>query len=122
GGGGLGGAIFNLNGAVSVNFSTLASNAVAGGAGATLGIRNGSGVYNHKDGTGTATMTVQTSILAGTGIANCANDGGAAFTSGGYNLAQTPGVTCGFAATGDLTGVDPKLRALADNGGPTSTQ
>jgi hypothetical protein len=129
GGSGFGGAIFNLNGTVTINFSTIASNTVTAGAAGTSGGATGlagtavaSGVYNHQIVGGSATMNILNVILAGTGIANCANDGGAAFTSGGYNLAQTPGATCGFTATGDLTGVNPKLRPLANNGGPTNTQ
>jgi hypothetical protein len=45
---------------------------------------------------------------------NCAGP----VTSEGYNLEN--GTSCGLTATGDLT-ADPKLGALADNGGPTNT-
>jgi uncharacterized repeat protein (TIGR01451 family) len=42
-------------------------------------------------------------------------------TSGGYNLVEdTTGVSA-FTATGDMTGVDPDLGPLANNGGPTWT-
>lgn len=41
--------------------------------------------------------------------------------SGVYNLVETPGTTCVFSGTGDVTGVDPMLEALANNGGLTNT-
>lgn len=41
--------------------------------------------------------------------------------SQGYNLVEAAG-TCPFSATGDLTGTDPLLGPLADNGGDTFTQ
>ncbi len=128
GGSGFGGAIFNLNGTVTIDFSTIANNTVTAGAAGTSGGVSGaagtaiaSDVYNHQQG-GTATMNVRNTVLGGTPLANCANDGGAVLASGGYNVAQTPGATCGFAATADVTGIDPMLLALASNGGPTQTQ
>ena len=43
--------------------------------------------------------------------------------SGGYNLVQNvPGCTGIFTATGDITGSDPLLGPLDDNGGPTWTR
>jgi hypothetical protein len=44
-------------------------------------------------------------------------------TSGGHNLVQTQNSpNCGITTVeGDLTGVDPLLGPLADNGGPTMT-
>jgi predicted outer membrane repeat protein len=42
-------------------------------------------------------------------------------TSGGHNLVGNPSGCDGFAGAGDLTGVNPKLGQLADNGGPTRT-
>ncbi|HEV1994867.1 MAG TPA: choice-of-anchor Q domain-containing protein, partial [Candidatus Acidoferrum sp.] len=120
GGKGFGGGLFNLNGTVVIDFSTVAGNTVAAGRGGTT--VSASGVYNHREGAGTATMVLRNTILGGIGAANCTNDGAATFISSGYNLAQTPGTTCGFTGTGDLTGVDPMLAALAANGGPTNTQ
>jgi hypothetical protein len=50
-------------------------------------------------------------------------------TSQGYNLVENPDASCtscaacfGHAGSNDITGQDPKLAALADNGGPTWTQ
>jgi hypothetical protein len=45
------------------------------------------------------------------------------FTDHGSNLVSTAAADCGLGAgTGDLFGVDPKLIALASNGGPTQTE
>jgi hypothetical protein len=61
-------------------------------------------------------MTIANSIVAGAGdSANC----GGVIQSLGHNLEDAN--TCGFDAEGDLTGVDPHLQPLGDNGGPTPT-
>jgi hypothetical protein len=65
--------------------------------------------------TGTAHLTH--TLVAHNGIANCVGDG--SFISGGYNLED--GDTCGLTATGDVTGTEPLLDPLADNGGATPT-
>ena len=62
-------------------------------------------------------VTVQNCIVAASlaGL-NCA---GAPITSGGHNIDQMGG--CGFAAAGDLNGVNPLLGPLQNNGGRTLT-
>src|SRR5439155_8572297 len=63
------------------------------------------------------TLSLANTILATTGFdANCVGS----VTSLGHNL-DSDG-SCALAAEGDLSSVDPKLGALADNGGPTQTQ
>src|SRR5262249_12782535 len=42
-------------------------------------------------------------------------------TSNGHNLLGNTTDATGFTGTGDLTGLNPMLAALADNGGPTRT-
>lgn len=67
------------------------------------------GIRNQGD------LTLTNTIVAG-------NEGGDCFgavTSGGHNL-DSDG-TCGLGGAGDLSGVDPLLGELADNGGPTMT-
>ena len=65
------------------------------------------------------TETVVNSILSNRSP-NCARTADAgSITSTGGNLDS--GRTCAFAATGDRSGVDPRLAGLADNGGPTLT-
>jgi hypothetical protein len=55
--------------------------------------------------------------------AGCVGLGGAAFTSLGYNLSDSPG-TCNFTAAGDqvVAGSSVGLGPLQDNGGPTLTR
>jgi hypothetical protein len=44
-----------------------------------------------------------------------------AVTSSGHNLLTSTTNATGFTGTGDITGVNPMLAPLADNGGPTQT-
>ncbi len=60
--------------------------------------------------------------IGNTIIANNGSDVSGTFASQGYNLIQNPsGGTITGTTTGNLTGVDPKLGALAENGGFTAT-
>ena len=58
---------------------------------------------------------IKNSILKVSSGANCIG----AMTSGGHNI--TSDTSCGFSEVGDVSGVDPLLGGLADNGGPTMT-
>jgi CSLREA domain-containing protein len=71
----------------------------------------GGGIFNAD-----ANVTVKNTIIAN----NTGGDCGGGVTSDGHNL-DSDG-TCALAVTGDQSGVDPLLEALADNGGPTQTQ
>jgi hypothetical protein len=122
-GGGFGGGIFN-EGTLTVTNSTLSGNTGYGG-----------GVYN----SGTATVTnstlsgnaaaegggiwnTGTATLKNTIVANSpsGNNCYGPITVGGYNLDSDN--TCGFGTSNNsLSGVDPMLGPLADNGGPTET-
>jgi hypothetical protein len=56
------------------------------------------------------------------GGVNCSDGGTGIFpVSLGHNLESDPGGSCQFTSTGDQVGVDPQLRPLANNGGPTRT-
>jgi hypothetical protein len=46
----------------------------------------------------------------------------ASLTSLGYNLVENLTGCSGITGTGDVTGMDPRLGPLADNGGPTQTR
>ena len=127
-----GGAIYNGNGASIVTTNNTITNntaAVSGGGiynqtgGAadstndtishnSTSPNNAGGIFNN----GTATLT--NTIVANNTGGNCA--GTTAITSNGNNLDSAN--TCGFAAAGDITGQDPLLGTLADNGGPTQTR
>jgi hypothetical protein len=76
-------------------------------------------------------VTLENTIIAGNTAANGAGDiTGAptpgpnvdgAVTSNGHNLLGVATEATGFTGTGDQTGANPMLAALADNGGPTQT-
>jgi CSLREA domain-containing protein len=71
----------------------------------------GGGIVN--DG---GTVRVKNVIVANSPAhANC----GGLLTSAGHNIDS--GNTCGFTDPGDLSGTDPRLGPLANNGGPTAT-
>ncbi len=92
------GAIDNFGGSLTLSFDTL-----SGGQGLITG-----GGFNSATGT----------ILAGTGTTpNCAVS---LSETAGYNLSTDS--SCGLSLKTDLTGVNPMLKALAGNGGPTLTQ
>jgi hypothetical protein len=115
-----GGAVYSSNGIITVLSATLAGNtADAGGA-----------LYVLADGTsdnGMATMNVVNSILAST--SGSASDfqlalvnGGSIIANGAYDLVQNNPAVGSFPLNPTiLTGVDPLLAPLADNGGPTLT-
>lgn len=121
-----GGGIANT-GVLSATNSTISANGAAGA---------GSGVYNAGDlalesatialnGHGLVTLgsvKIHNSILAGNADADCEG----AIESQGYNLFGSLATCSGAVAPGDLFGyggqpLDPKLGALASNGGPTRT-
>jgi hypothetical protein len=124
-----GGGVRNLDTLTVIN-STVSSNTVNGTGG---GIRD----------TQNANMTLNSNIISG----NAANSGGGVFNIGFVNIANTivansvsgndcvstVGIlnslgynidsdgTCGLSSSGDITGMDPLLGPLQNNGGPTMT-
>ncbi len=133
--GGSGGGIFIWRGNVTISNSTISGNTNIIGRGAgiynrgTLNVNNstisnnsgsvetvGGGIYN--DGT----LTMSNTILAQNAAAETGMDCSGTLTSYGYNLIQdVTGCTVLGTTTGNLTGVDPLLGPLQDNGGPTPT-
>jgi hypothetical protein len=131
------GAITNNAGTINIKHGTISLNdAQAGNTGVNQGGANkpprpaaegtGGGIR-----VGPASVTLENTIIAGNTAANGAgNNSGApvpgpdvdgAVTSNGHNLLGNTAEATGFTGTGDLTGVNPMLMALADNGGPTQT-
>lgn len=97
--GGVGGGLAVAGGSLSVSYSTVVDN--------SDGITNLGGA-----------VTLQGTILAdSTAGANCT---GVIGEGSGYNLDS--GTTCGFSDPNDITGTEPGLAALGNNGGPTQTQ
>ena len=81
---------------------------------------SGAGVFNaYFSGPGPQpVLTASNSILAGNGPRDC----GGILTSAGHDLIRNvDGCTIEGDTTGNVTGVDPLLGPLADNGGPTRT-
>ena len=114
-GSGLGGAVFSRNGSVIILNSTLAGNAAdAGGALSIVG-------------TSTANLRLTNSILAGTsGAASDFQSATAGFgvvtVSGSHDLIQVNPTSHGFPVSSTIiTGQDPLLAPLANNGGATPT-
>ena len=98
-----GGGIFN-SGTANLSFTTVSGN----------GAGSGGGVFAAAAGATTLEGTV---LARSTSGGDCA---GSALTSSGHNLVQAP-AACFSAGATDVTGKDPKLGPLADNGGPTQT-
>jgi hypothetical protein len=132
-----GGAITNNTATLNIRHATISlNNAQAGNTGVdTPGVSLPP--RNAAEGTGGGirvafgAATIENTIIAGNTAANGAGANPSAFTpapdvagsvtSNGHNLlGDTTGAT-GFTGTGDLTGANPMLAALADNGGPTQT-
>lgn len=112
--GGAGGGIFN-NGTLTITNSTLSGNATNGGAGG--GIFSDSGIVNTRN-----------TIIAGNNSSSNGSDVYGPFNSQGHNLIGKSDGSGGFTngTNGDQVGslaapLDPRLGALANNGGPTQT-
>ncbi len=123
---GYGGAFNNDGGPNTVTNSTFNGNfaATAGGAiydnpGSILAINNSTIAASASgyglDNSGTTTLT--NTILSGNMPDNCT--GPAVPTSGGHNLDSLH--SCNLSGAGDISGVNPLLGPLANNGGPTQT-
>jgi hypothetical protein len=95
------GGIAVLGGATKISNSTISANSAKRSVGGIAALRD--------------TTAIQNSIVANNSPADCGNF----MNSLGYNL--NGDTSCGFYATGDLRGVDPKLGALQYNGGTTQT-
>jgi hypothetical protein len=114
-----GGAIFATNSGTSISNSTISQNTNGG-----VAVQTGGELFIQSstfyDNTGAAningTITIKNSMLFSfSGGTNCPG----VITSGGYNLDNNS--TCSLGGTGDVSGVDPMLGLLLDNGGPTKT-
>jgi hypothetical protein len=101
--------ISNLAGVTEVDHSTIAGNGVAPDAVDVTGENLGSLAANSPS------LVIRSSVIGGTRGPNC----GGPVTSTGHNV-DSDG-TCRFDNPGDRSAVDPRLGALADNGGPTDT-
>ena len=95
----------------SIANSTLVNNSSAGGGGIVRVGSTDNGVFNLRN-----------SIFANNTGSATGNDLKGFFDSQGYNLIKDPTAnTLNGSITGNITGVDPQLAPLANNGGPTQT-
>ncbi|MEO8197539.1 MAG: choice-of-anchor Q domain-containing protein [Thermoanaerobaculia bacterium] len=112
----LGGGIANLGSISEIAASSLAGNECPGFI--FIGFSAGGGIYNASDnGAPEDGLRLVDTLLAG----NLATDGAdcfstANFVSLGFNLVQTPDVSCLLGSPGDIIGEDPQLLGPADNG------
>lgn len=139
GAGGLayGGAITNNNAAtLNIKHATISgNNAQAGNTGVnTPGVNKPPRLAAEGTGGGIRVgpaVMLENTIIHGNTAANGLGDATGAptpgpdvdgtVTSNGHNLLGNATEATGFTGTGDLTGANPMLAALADNGGPTET-
>lgn len=105
-----GGAVYAAQGVAQFNNVTIANNSAA---------TEGGGIFS--DPANAPTVTIQNSLLANNSAnqgADCRGD----ITSADYNLIKTSAdCTLGGTTTHNITGQDPNLGDLADNGGKTWT-
>ena len=130
--GGSGGGLYN-NGTMELFSCTVAYNTTSragignnGGYGSTTGPDGsdgaaglGGGVRN--GGSGQAPSVMNTILALNTRADSGYQDVYGVFNSLGHNLVLNTSGGTGFGQNGDLSGLDPLLGPLADNGGPTST-
>lgn len=116
-------------GILTVNNATLSGNSAGGSGGGIAAdtpsqatLRNATFAGNSAARPGgaisaapDASVTLTNTIVSDGPGPNC----GGRITSAGHNLDS--GTSCGFGATGDLSGADPRLGPLSANGGPTLT-
>jgi uncharacterized repeat protein (TIGR01451 family) len=102
------------SGTLSINNSTIANNVAGSGIpGGGIAVRNGTAKIRN---------TILADNTAGGSGPDCITNSGKSLTSEDYNLIEnTSGCTITGATSNNITGQDPKLGALADNGGPTKT-
>ncbi len=80
----------------------------------------GAGGIGNIQAAGTATFTLDNTIVAGNFSTGAADDAGGTFVGNGNNLIGNTAGSTGFSGS-DLLNVNPMLSALANNGGPTLT-
>lgn len=129
GGGGLGGAVFNLDATVELSNCTLADNEVVGGSATVPADRITGTLYSVAFGNGAPAASLRlinsivTATSAGDDLVSDQTAGSATVTATSPNIVGRYRAQNGspISASG-IQAVNPKLGALADNGGPTPTR
>jgi hypothetical protein len=105
-----GGGIYLYSGTLTINFSTISGNSSSNVSG-----YGGGGIYANSP------VDLNNSIVAdNTAYLYNPDISGNSFTLN-YSLVENPD-TAGFTGTGAITGQDPQLGPLQNNGGPTQTE
>ncbi len=125
GGNASGGAIYNAGGLFSVTNCTFAAsmaiggtNGAAGGSGATAGAP-GSSLGNNLANNAGATFQLKNTLLTNNSVIIPGTVASGTFVDQGNNLSSD--ATPAFTAVNSHNNVNPRLQALANNGGPTLT-
>ncbi len=130
---GMGGAICNLRGLLTMNSCTITQNAAESGFGGPAGQPNeavGGGIMQATAGASNVRNNLIADNRALVRIYTTSendvvspSDVFGAFASTGYNFVKVTSGSTGFSQPTDIVGVDPKLdpAALEQNGGPTRT-
>ena len=114
---GNGGGIYDdgPGGSIMLSSVTVAENTATAGGG------NGGGLYSQS--TDGASFTFMNTLVGRNVAIGAGNDCFGTFTSGDYNLIEdTSACTINGATGNNVTGQNPQLGPLADNGGPTPTR
>lgn len=131
--GGSGGGLYNNNGTMELFSCTIAYNTTSrggyggyGGWGSTLGSDGSDGTAGlgggiRNNGSAPAPSVLNTIVALNTRTNEGSQDVYGAFNSLGHNLVLNTSGSTGFGQSGDLSGIDPLLGPLANNGGPTLT-
>ncbi|HCU25144.1 MAG TPA: hypothetical protein DF383_09005 [Deltaproteobacteria bacterium] len=113
-----GGGIFNHNGSSTTLFNVTIANNTANNTNGT--VNGGGGIHNNG-----GNLFINNTLIADNNDASSADANdclGVIGSTEGHNLVEdTTGCTLAGTIAGNITGVDPTLGALADNGGPTPT-
>lgn len=130
-----GGGVLITSGTFSATNVTIANNTVGIVTGGGFAIESGTATLNNVTVSGnvaeleggglsqtsSSTLSIQNSIIAGN-LGNSTPDCSGIITSLDYNLIQDVTSLCTFTPEAhDITGVDPNLGPLQDNGGPVTT-
>ncbi len=124
-----GGVLRTSSGDVTATNSTFSGNTAGTYGGGIFSDASGSITLNNATLIGNDATTGDALGVFSTGTAQFANTilsapgddcgGGGTFTSNGHNIGSD--TSCNLTGIGDKPNTDPKLGALADNGGPTQT-
>ena len=114
-GAGVGGGLAN-EGVLTVESCTVGGNSAIAG---SVGTARGGGLYHNNSGGSTSIRNTIVANNSASGLSSNGPDVSGDFVSQGFNLVHNTSGSTGWSGT--ITGVDPLLAPLQNNGGPTFT-